>query len=232
MPLKLSRALPKEYAYPIWAPLIALLFVFITVKTGLFNSLENLTINLRFEAREPFDLKPDSRVLLVKVDQTSLDNIGRWPWDRSIYGDFCQLTAAANVSVLGFDFLFTEPQDKPKEIKTEKGGKPTQNSEAEKGNDAYFADATAQVHAVVSGANFDPKYRISPPTHYDFGRTKPFTQIEGNVANIPGQNIAILPIAPLLKNSYFGFVEAAPGGSDGIRRKLPMLERVGNDVFS
>jgi adenylate cyclase len=233
MRLKLSRQLVNEYAYPILAPLVALLLLFVALELGLFERLENITINWRFQVREPYDPKSDPRVILVKIDQTSLDNIGRWPWDRSVHGDFSQLTAAANVSVLGFDLLFTEPQDKPKEANPAKGGKADKSAPPEKSSDAYFAESAGQVHVVVTGANFDPKDKgsPSPKNPYNFGKTKPFTQIQGDLLNIPGQNVAVLPIEGLLNNSSFGFVEVAPGGSDGIRRTLPMLERVGNDVF-
>jgi adenylate cyclase len=231
MPLKRSRVLINEYAYPILAPLVALLLVLVTIHFGLFERLENLTINFRFQTRERFDPKPDPRVILVRIDQTSLDNIGRWPWDRSIHGDFCQLAAAANVSVLGFDILFTEPQAEPKNSAPAKGGKGEKGNDVEKGSDADFADAAAQVRAVVTGANFDPKDLNSASVQYDFGKTKPFTQIEGDVSKIAGQNVALLPIPKLLKTSFFGFVESAPEGSDGIRRSLPLLARVGKDVF-
>jgi adenylate cyclase len=210
---KKSWLLSIEYAYPLVAPLVALALIFFVIETGLFERLEDLTINFRFQTREPFDPKPDPSVILVRIDQTSLDNIGGWPWDRSIYHDFLQLTAVANVSAVGFDILFTEPRDKK--------------------SDAEFAEAAGQCHAVVTGANFDHKDQKSPPppVPYDFGKTKPFTQIEGDRNRIPGQNVAVLPIPELRKTSYFGFVEVAPGGADGIRRALPLLQRVGQDVF-
>ena len=207
----LSSPLFREYGYPALAPLVALLLLLITVPAGLFDSLENLTLNFRFQTREPFDPAPDPRVLLVRIDQTSLDNIGGWPWDRSVHGDFLKLVTAANASVVGFDLLFTEPRTKD--------------------SDEYFAKAASEARAVVTGANFDPKNLDSKPVKYDFGKTRPLTQIEGDVTQIAGQNVALLPIPPLLKASYFGFVESAPQGSDGIRRSLPLLARVGKDVF-
>ncbi len=212
MRLKLSWPLVKEYGYQVVAPLVALLLLLATLQAGLFERLENLTVNWRFQTREPYDPKPDPRVILVRIDQTSLDNIGGFPWNRSIYDDFCQLATAGNASVIGFDLLFTEPRDPAK-------------------NDTNFAKAASQANAVVTGANFDKKNLNSPPIKYDFGKTKPFTQIEGDISDIPGQNVALLPIPELLQASYFGFVEVDPGGADGIRRDLPLLERVGKDVF-
>jgi len=200
-----------EYAYPVAAPIVALLLLLLALHANLFERLENLTVNWRFQTREPYDPKPDPRVILVKIDQTSLDNIGGWPWKRSIEGDFCQLIAAGNASVLGFDLLFTEPRDKE--------------------DDNYFAKCAGQVHAVVTGANFDPKNRNSKVLEYNWGKTQPLTEIEGDISAIPGQGVALLPVLPLRLESYFGFVEVAPGGSDGIRRELPLIERVGTRVF-
>jgi len=215
MRLKLSRPLLIEYAYPLAAPIVALLLAFAAIHWELFERLENLTINWRFQTREPFDPKPDPRVLLVKIDQTALDDIGAWPWDRSLHGDFCQLATAGNASVIGFDLLFTEPR-------TDKQGKES---------DEDFAKSAAQARAVVTGFNNDPQNPNGAPIKYNYGKTKPFTQIEGNIANIPGQSVVLLPIPSLREASFFGFVEANPESSDGIRRKLPLLGRAGNDVF-
>ena len=212
MRLKLTWPLVLEYAYPAAAPVVALLFLLAALQAGLFERLENLTVNWRFQTREPYDPKPDPRVILVRIDQTSLDNIGGWPWDRSNYHDFCQLATVGNAAVIGFDFLFTEPREP-------------------KSSDDDFSEAAGQTRAVVTGANFDPKNRNRPEIEYNWGKTKPLTHIEGNTSAIPGQNIALLPILKLREASYFGFVEVDPGGADGIRRSLPLLERVGRWVF-
>jgi adenylate cyclase len=226
MRLKLSWPLVLEYAYPMAAPLVALLLLLIALQAGLFERVENLTVNWRFQTREPYDPKPDPRVILVKIDQSSLDNIGRWPWDRSLHGDFCQLVTAANVSVVGFDLLFTEPG--PAIEQFDKHGKSLGKKNE---SDADFADGAAKARAVVTGANFDPQNANAAPVKYDFGKTKPITQVEGDINAIGGQNVALLPIPELRQVSFFGFVEAAPESSDGIRRRLPMVERVGMEVF-
>lgn len=209
---KLSWPLVNEVIYPAVAPLVVLVLLLLTIWTNFFERVENLTINWRFQTREPWDPKPDPRVVLVKIDQTSLDLLGRWPWARSIHGDFCQLAAAANVSVVGFDLLFSEPSE-------------------HKEDDKAFAEGASKVRAVVVGANFDPQDVSNKPLDYDFGKTSPFTQVEGDVSQIGGQNTVLLPVPPLIKETYFGFVEAAPDRTDGVRRSIPLLERVGDKVF-
>ncbi len=80
---------------------------------GGFTGWEAKTYDWR--ARELADSRPpNDRVVLVLVDQNSLDwaqevNGIKWPWPRQLYGviaDFCQQGGAAAV---GFDILFTEP---------------------------------------------------------------------------------------------------------------------------
>jgi adenylate cyclase len=227
MRLKLSWPLVLEYAYPVAAPLVALLLLLIVLHVGLFEHLENLTVNWRFQTREPYDPKPDPRIILVKIDQSSLDGIGKWPWDRSVHGDFCQLVTAANVSVIGFDLLFTEPG--PTTEQFDKHGKSLGKVKNE--SDTYLADSVAKARAVVTGANFDPQDVNAALVQYEFGKTKPLTHVEGNIHAIGGQNVALLPIPELRQVSFFGFVEADPESSDGIRRRLPLVQRVGTDVF-
>jgi len=200
-----------EYAYPVAAPIVALLLLLLALHANLFERLENLTVNWRFQTREPYDPKPDPRVILVKIDQSSLDQLGGWPWDRSLHGDFCQLATAGDAAVIGFDLLFTEPREKK--------------------SDEHFVQGVAKANAVVTGANFDPQNPKGDAVQYNLGKTKPLTRVEGDIKAIGGQNVVLLPIPALREVSYFGFVEAAPESSDGIRRRLPLVERIGGEVF-
>ena len=51
----------------------------------------------------------DARVVIVKIDDPSLANLGAWPWKRSVHGElFDRLATAAPKAVL-FDVIITEP---------------------------------------------------------------------------------------------------------------------------
>ena len=51
----------------------------------------------------------DARVVLIKIDDPSLAQLGAWPWKRSVHGElFDKLATAAPKAVL-FDVIITEP---------------------------------------------------------------------------------------------------------------------------
>ncbi|WP_166269452.1 CHASE2 domain-containing protein [Marinobacter caseinilyticus] len=51
----------------------------------------------------------DDRVVLVAVDEQSLDQLGRWPWPRSTHAELIQKLHAAGARTIVFDILFPEP---------------------------------------------------------------------------------------------------------------------------
>jgi hypothetical protein len=65
----------------------------------------------------------------------------------------------------------------------------------------------------------------------DYGKTRPLTQIEGDISKIEGGDVVDLPIPSLRNDTFFAFVNVRSIGSDGVRRDVPMVVRVGHDVF-
>lgn len=47
--------------------------------------------------------------LLVAIDDPSLDQIGQWPWPRTVHASIIDALVAAGARVIGIDLLFTEP---------------------------------------------------------------------------------------------------------------------------
>jgi adenylate cyclase len=52
-------------------------------------------------------IAPGREVVIVAIDEASLDTIGRWPWPRSVLADLVDRLGAA--SALGFDVIFDQP---------------------------------------------------------------------------------------------------------------------------
>jgi adenylate cyclase len=52
-------------------------------------------------------IAPGREVVIIAIDETSLDTIGRWPWPRSTLADLVDRLGAA--SALGFDVVFDQP---------------------------------------------------------------------------------------------------------------------------
>lgn len=48
-----------------------------------------------------------NNIVIISIDDESINNIGRWPWDRSVYEDM--LDKIKNPKAVGFDLSFFEP---------------------------------------------------------------------------------------------------------------------------
>jgi len=54
---------------------------------------------------------PNPDIIIVAVDNASLDALGRWPWPRSTLAQLVDRIAAAGAGVIGFDLIQSEPTD-------------------------------------------------------------------------------------------------------------------------
>src|SRR4051812_2515801 len=191
------------------APVVLGTMMALCAHTSLLERLENLTMDMRFRVRAPEDPPADSRLLLIGIDQASLDRFGRWPWPRERHGDLCKLLAVNDPAVVAFDLLFTDVQK----------GNPE--------DDAYFAEAVKASPNVVTGAL---TIRDANPIPPGSTRSQPIPSIQGDRGKIPGNAGALVPFPALGAVSWTGFVDCDPGG-DGVRRNLPLLLRVGDEVY-
>ncbi len=190
------------------APLALGSLVLLLAETDLFKRLENITMDLRFRSRASRDPQADSRLLLVGIDEASLERFGRWPWPRERHGDFCKLLAVNDPAVVTFDLLFTEV--------------------GQKEDDAYFAEAAGMLPHLVTGALSD---KDATPIQSGTFRTKPIPSVHGDRSAISGKSGARIPISELNAVSWFGFVDSEPSGRDGVRRRLPLVIRIGDEVY-
>jgi serine/threonine-protein kinase len=56
---------------------------------------------------------PSDKVAVIAIDDTSLANIGRWPWPREVQAKLIDQLAAAKARVVGYTILLSEPQKDP-----------------------------------------------------------------------------------------------------------------------
>ena len=50
-----------------------------------------------------------SPIMIVDIDEESLDRIGQWPWPRTVMAELVDRLSAGGAVAIGFDVLFTEP---------------------------------------------------------------------------------------------------------------------------
>jgi CHASE2 domain-containing sensor protein/signal transduction histidine kinase len=64
--------------------------------------------------------KQRSQVVLVTIDDESLQRYGRWPWSRTLLAKLTNNLAQAKASVIGLDILLSEPQSPQADAALEK----------------------------------------------------------------------------------------------------------------
>ena len=70
------------------------------------ENVEARSLDARFQFRGP--VKPGSEVVIVAIDQKTIDRLG-WPFPRSHYGRMLQTLARDRARVVGFDVAFPFP---------------------------------------------------------------------------------------------------------------------------
>jgi len=56
---------------------------------------------------------PSDKVVVIAIDESSIRNIGRWPWSREVHAKMADILGAAKVKVVGNLVFFSEPQVDP-----------------------------------------------------------------------------------------------------------------------
>src|SRR4051812_18372249 len=74
---------------------------------GGLESLEWKTVDWRFHWRGQRPVNKD--IVVVAIDEASIDKLGRWPWPRSVHGKIIDRLSKAGARAIAFDVLFTEP---------------------------------------------------------------------------------------------------------------------------
>lgn len=69
---------------------------------------------LRYRGKRPIQ----HPIVVVDIDDASLDQIGRWPWRRDIIARLIERTFELGASVVGLDIVFSDPQESvPEELR-------------------------------------------------------------------------------------------------------------------
>ena len=89
----------------------------VVVAVLVFHQASDLIANLEQKA---YDLgvqassrTPSDRIAVIAIDDTSIANIGRWPWSREVHARMTDLLAGAKAKVIGNTVFFSEAQVDP-----------------------------------------------------------------------------------------------------------------------
>jgi eukaryotic-like serine/threonine-protein kinase len=86
---------------------VALVVVLVQMSTRVFTGLER---QLYDAASTLTQRVPSDRIAVIAIDDTSIANIGRWPWPREVHARVIDKLSAAGAKVIAHTAFFFEPQ--------------------------------------------------------------------------------------------------------------------------
>jgi adenylate cyclase len=153
--------------------------------------------------------------VVVGIDEESLRTFNVWPWPRYVHGEFLQYVGLTNPSVIAWDILFVEPAARPED-------------------DAAFVEGLKRSRAnVVFGAVQEEKEEdgVKPDSSaVKASSVEAIKQVEGDRSRLPTTPAMLLAVGQLSVVGKSGFVNTPPE-SDGVRRRVPLVVRVGDEVY-
>ena len=90
--------------------LVVVVLMLFAGSSDLLQSLERKAYDMGVQATSR---TPSDRIAVIAIDDTSIANIGRWPWSREVHAKMTDLLAGAKAKVIGNLVFFTEPQLDP-----------------------------------------------------------------------------------------------------------------------
>lgn len=91
---------------------IGISFLFIItyfLSPSFLELLELKTVDARFRSRPP--ITPGQDVVIATIDEKSLDELGRWPWPRTVIARLIGKLKLYGAGVIAFDIVFSEPTE-------------------------------------------------------------------------------------------------------------------------
>lgn len=192
------------------------LFTLTGFKIGILATIVSLIIYiigipfLRMVELKAFDLhflsrdkiQPGSDVVIVAIDEKSLDRFGRWPWPRKRIAELTDKLKKAGAKVVAFDIIFSEPDESSgiNVIKSIKGRLKKKDAEAVSVVEAIEKDADNDMRlaAAVKG---NPSVVLG----YFFFTSQDDIKHRGNTSSTAGSKSIPEP-ASYIKSSRYSLV--------------------------
>ena len=216
---------------------------------GFLEQFEWKLLDARFRLRGP--VSPPPKIAIVAIDDASVADLGRWPWPRTTIARLVDTVLDRyQARALAFDIVFSEPQRNP--FAEAARLLPPDAPAALRDTLARYVprgDADARLAAtlahhqdrVVLGYFFYPR-GSKPPATVARDLEEELARLKGSAISVkvegggrvigPPEAIAIENNIPKLASSgpVSGFFNFFPD-DDGMVRRVPLVFRVGKEVF-
>ena len=90
---------------------LALMVGVFAARPWLLDRAEFALLDWRFQFRGVES--PQAPVTIVAIDSRSIDELGRWPWDRGVIGALVDRLTRSGAAAIGLDFVLSEAETPP-----------------------------------------------------------------------------------------------------------------------
>lgn len=112
-----------------WFAALAFALVFAVLAYGVlgnsFQGLERYAYDLGAHGR---NRAPSDRIAVIAIDDQSIQNLGRWPWPRTLHAQLIDKLRAGGAKVIGTTVFYSEAQQDPGMAALDEIGKSLQSS--------------------------------------------------------------------------------------------------------
>ncbi|MDA1370155.1 MAG: adenylate/guanylate cyclase domain-containing protein [Proteobacteria bacterium] len=199
--------------------------------------LEYLIYDQRLAMMPRAEKSPENKIVIVDLDERSLQAEGQYPWNRIKVGQLTEKLRDYGVLVVGFDITFPEPDRSIRDLLAPIDLSKLDSAfneilteiEPQINADQYFARAMQSGVDVVLAINFNPQsdasYNELPPSIVNIDEQLAKRITVQDMTGFTG-NLKILQDAALGNGS----MNQAPD-ADGIVRRVPLVIRYGEELF-
>ena len=198
------------------------------------DRIEYLAYDLRLNASLPDAARPSPEILIVDVDESSLQQEGRWPWPRVRLAELLARLQQAGAAVVAFDMVLSEAETNaaldllqrlPSDMNNTKFAERLRAEARAQDGDTHLA-ARIGAGDTVLGMVFHNQ------------ASKPVGHLPAPLFPIPDGTLTVPALSTYTANQdvlqkatpYAGFLTALPD-ADGVIRRAPLLLRYGDGLY-
>lgn len=232
---KKSRQLASGLGLLLTALVLTAQFGKVPGLAGLYQRLELFVYDHRLQAHLPDRVEQDPRIVIVDVDEASLNRLGQWPWPRQRVAELVRRLTDSGAVVVGFDVLFAEAQRNPVQELFEVLGEAQQPLRAQLSSLAPRLDGDAALARQLAGSEVILGYT------FDGERSSAVGQLPPPLVLAQPDKVARLALAPMAGYTapLKRLQEAAAGAGffslrpdvDGVVRRAPLIARYQDAIY-
>ncbi len=153
--------------------------------------MEQMLLDVRFLIRGPEP--PQFPILIAAIDAKSVDELGRWPWRRSVMADLIDKLNEAGAASIGLDIVFSEPEEPPDLLPLKKA-----RAEIDGTGDGEVARVAGLIDGLIEEASTDDQLEAALLRARDymtmgyFFRTERDSELDGGRASTLDEDIRLV----------------------------------------